>query len=149
MKFSSCVCRCCLQASYWALYHWRPSQHSPSHLSDRCLPPKPWVIAVLHLSGCTHLVWSAAFSLLFLVMAWHPQSAYQAPFFGHGTQMLCLCLTLSVCVSFFSHPAFVFFISFSFPLFLFSSLTQTPQSTELAHCVRKKREKIFCPPSGE
>lgn len=63
------------QASSWALDLARPSQHSVSHLSDRCLPPKQWVIIELHLSGCTHLVWSAAFLLLFLVMAWHPQSA--------------------------------------------------------------------------
>lgn len=104
------VCDYCSWAVSLAPILRKSSQHSASHLSDRCLPPKQWVIAVLHLSGRSHLVWSAAPVLLFTVIAWHPQSAYQAPFFGHATQMLCLCLALFVCVSslfstiFFSSP---------------------------------------------
>lgn len=131
------------QASSWALDLRRPSQHSASHLSDRCLPPKQWIITAFHLSGCAHLVWSAAFLLLFLVMAWHPQSAYQAPFFGHGTQMLCLCLALSVCVCLFFFPTLLFppSLFLSLLLFLSVSLTQTPQSNEQAHYVREKREQ--------
>lgn len=35
---------------------------------------------MLHLSGGTHLAWSAAFSLLFPVTAWHPQPAYTSTF---------------------------------------------------------------------
>lgn len=143
----SCVCRRSSQASYWALYHWRPSQHSASHLSDRCLLPKQWVIAVLHLSGCTHLVWSAAFSLLFLVMAWHPQSAYPASFFffGHGTQMLCLCLALSVCVCLFHRSACfcIFHLFASSPLVFLPSLTRTPQSKELGDYVGEKAKGCF------
>lgn len=122
-----------------------PSQHSAPHLSDRCLPPKQWVITALHLSGRTHLVWSAAFSLLFPVMAWHPQSAYQAPFFRgggkHGTQMLCLCLALSACACRFLFPTPL--LGF-FPLFLSVSLTQTPQSKEQADYVREKRKWMIC-----
>lgn len=73
-------CSCCHRAcpSLWDLRRLR--QHCASHLSDRCLLPKQWVIGVLHLSGSTHLARAAAFLLLLLVMDWHPQSAYPAPF---------------------------------------------------------------------
>lgn len=136
-----CVGRCCSQASYWALYHWRQSQHSASHLSDRCLPPKQWVIALLHLSGCTHLVWCAAFLLLFLVMAWHPQSAYQPPFFGYGTWMLCLCL--AVCL--FQFLCYFLFYFWFLSMFHFFSVPRypLPQSDEVADYVREKGKEVF------
>lgn len=89
-------------------------QHSAPHLSDRCLPLKQWIIVVLHLSGGTHLVWSAAFFLLFLVTAWHPQPAYPAPFFSFffpGMARRCfvsvwLYLSVSVCSFFFPPTSF-------------------------------------------
>lgn len=135
------------QAPSWVLDLRGLRQHSAPHLSDRCLPPKQWIIVVLHLSGGTHLVWSAAFFLLFLVTAWHPQPAYPAPFFsfffpGHGTQMLCLCLTLSVCVCLFLFPALLFFFSSDifFPLSSLS-LTKSPKSKEQADYVWEKKYK--------
>lgn len=141
----SCVCRHSLQASYWALYHWRPSQHSVSHLSDRCLPPKQWVITVLHLSGCTHLIWSAAFLLLFLVMAWHPQSAYQAPFFwAWHTDALSLSCSVCLCLSFIAWPAFVFSISFSLPRFLFSLTDPNTPIKGTSRLCGRKSKKMFC-----
>lgn len=140
------------QALSWAPDLRRPSQHSASHLSDRCLPPKQWIITALHLSGCTHLVWSAAFLLLFLVMAWHPQSAYQAPFFWTWHEdALSLSGSVSFCLFLFPAWLFFFFISFSLLLLCSVSLTQTPQSNEQADYVREKREpkkkenkRMFC-----
>lgn len=136
------------QAPSWVLDLRGLRQRSAPHLSDRCLPPKQWIIVVLHLSGGTHLVWSAAFFLLFLVTAWHPQPAYPAPFFsffffpGHGTQMLCLCLTLSVCVCLFLFPALPFFSSDIFFPLSSLSLTKSPKSKEQADYVREKKRSI-------
>lgn len=93
------------QTSSWAPDLRRPTQHSVSHLSDKCLPPKQWVITELHLSGCTHLVWSAAFLLLLLVVAWHPQSAYQAPFLGMARRCF-----VSVCLYLFPPNFFLLFL---------------------------------------
>ena len=139
-------------ASSWAGDLRRPSQHSASHLSDRCLPPKQWIITALHLSGCTHLVWSAAFFASVPCHGLAPAVCLPSNFFllGHGTQMLCLCLALSVCVRLFSFFLYFFpnpcffsplfsLTSFSRRLLLAESLTQTPQSNEQADYVRGKR----------
>lgn len=114
-----------LQASSWALDLRRPSQHSASHLSDRCLPPKQWIITAPHLSGCTHLVWSAAFLLLFVVIAWLPQSAYQAPFLGMARRCF-VSVWLYLFGFFFSHPTFSSSFSSSFSLTL-SFLSPSPR----------------------
>lgn len=135
------------QAPSWVLDLRGLRQHSPPHLSDRCLPPKQWIIVVLHLSGGTHLVWSAAFFLLFLVTAWHPQPAYPAPFFffffsraWHADALslsdsICLCLSLS-----FSSPSGFFFLRHLFPALFFVSdqVAQIKGTSRL--CVRKKEE---------
>lgn len=127
---------------FGALDFSKPSQHSVSHLSDRCLFPKQWIITVLHLSVSTHLVWSAGFLLLSLVIAWHPQCAYQAPFLGMPPRCfvfvwLCLCLWPSVS---FSPPIFSF-NSLLLCVFLSVCLTQAPQSSEQVDYVKEKTEK--------
>lgn len=98
----------------------------------------------LHPPGLVHSL------LCFCSLSWlgiRSLPTQQLLFFGHGTQMLCLCLALSVCVrlfSFFFFPNPCFFslfslISFSLRLLLSESLTQTPQSNEQADYVRGKR----------
>ena len=124
-------------ASSWAGDLRRPSQHSASHLSDRCLPPKQWIITALHLSGCTHLVWSAAFFASVPCHGLAPAVCLPSNFFllGHGTQMLCLCLALSVCVRlfsfflyFFPNPCFFFpFSPWSLSLSASSSPSRWPR----------------------
>lgn len=136
------------QAPSWVLDLRGLRQHSAPHLSDRCLPPKQWIIVVLHLSGGTHLVWSAAFFLLFLVTAWHPQPAYPAPFFSFfffpGMARRCFVsvwLYLSVSVSFFFQPFLFFSSDIFFPLSSLS-LTKSPKSKEQPDYVREKKRSI-------
>lgn len=113
----------------WALDLRRSRQHSAS-LSDRCLPPKQWIIRVLHLSGGTHLVWSAGFLLLFPVMAWHPQSAYPAPFWGSWqADALSLSYFTFLSLSFPSPSAIL--LHLFLPLLFFSySRIKSPKSNE-------------------
>lgn len=143
-SFPSCswsLCSQLSQASSRVLDLRRLGQHSASHLSDRFLPPKQWIIVVLHLSGGTHLVWSAAFFLLFLVMTWHLQPAYPAPFLGMAHRyFVSLWLYLSVSVSFPenpSHPP----TPHRFLSLLSHSLTKSPKSNEQADYVREERAK--------
>lgn len=146
----SCVCRCCLEASPWALDFRRPSQHSASHLSDRCLLPKQWVITVLHLSGCTHLVWCSAFLLLFLVMTWHPHLPTKHLFWAKHADALSLSGSICLCLSL-SFPTLLFFFHFFLPSFS-SSLYCWPRLNNQMdkQIMRGKREnkkrKVFFPP---
>lgn len=135
VSYVSCCCR--------VLDLRRSRQHSASHLSDRCLPTKQWIIIVLHLSGGTHLVWSTAFFLLFLVMAWHPQPAYPAPFFW-AWNADALSLSGSVCVSLFLFLTLLFFPSTSLspsslPLLLADQVTWIKQTSRL--CERREGKK--------
>lgn len=149
-SFPGCIwsldpsCYCHRPAHLRLLALWRMGHHCDSHLSDRCLPPKQWIIGVLHLSGGTHLAWSAAFLPLFHVIAWHLQSAYPAPFFQYDTPMLCLCLAVSLFLSFFSSPFFPFTSLFA------HLLTKLPKSNRQADYVRegKNKRKIIYPTRG-
>ena len=130
-----------------------PSQHSAPRLSDRCLPPKQWVITALHLSGCTHLVWCAASLASVPCHGLAPPVCLPSTFswvVPGATQMLCLCLALSVCVCCFlsrKTPLLLVFYHFwsppppppSLPSSLW--LTQTPQSKEQRRKESKKKKK--------
>lgn len=104
-------------ASSWAGDLRRPSQHSASHLSDRCLPPKQWIITALHLSGCTHLVWSAAFFASVPCHGLAPAVCLPSNFFFLGMARRCF---VSVWLYLFVSVSFLFSFSPTHAFFLFS-----------------------------
>lgn len=137
------------QASSWALDLRKPSQHSASHLSDRCLPPKQWIITVCQAAP----TWSGLQPSCFCSLSWLGTRSLPTKHLFLGMARRCFVsvrLSLCLCLSF--PTTFLFFISFSLLLFPFSVLlTQTPQSNEQADYVRekreqKKREKDVLPP---
>lgn len=105
---------------------------SPSQAMNNHSPPsvslhRPGVICSLHASVSCHDL--------------APAVCRPSTFFGHGTQMLCLCLTLSVGVCLFIFPSY-------FSLFHLSYLCTWPrhpnQMNKQKIVGKKKRKGLFC-----